>query len=132
MSYQPQYHPYTQAIRPAHHWLDLLVKVGVLLTGVTTAAVIGVHMIHKYSPPTSHAPVAQIVKYFGKGGLGAMGANQHWTMEASEGSREWRRAVRYCQAQAQAQAQNTSWSGASAGRSAQGCSVINTLAESGY
>lgn len=129
MSYQPQYHPYTQAIRPAHHWLDLLVKVGVLLTGVTTAAVIGVHMIHKYSPPTSHAPVAQIVAYYSKGGQGAAGQNSHWTMEASEGSREWRRAVRYCQAQAQAQ--NIGWS-ASAGRSAPGCATIETLAQSGY
>lgn len=121
MSYQPQYQ-YTTTMRPApHHWLDLLVKAGSLLVGATAAAVIGVHMIHKYSPPTASAPVAQIVAYYGKSGMGAAGANSHWTMEASEGSREWRRAVRYCQAQAQ-----------SAGRSAPGCATIETLAQSGY
>ena len=72
MSYQPQYH-YTPSMRPAHHWLDLLVKVGTLLGGATIAAVIGVHMIHKYSPPSATAPVARIVAYYSKGGLGAAG-----------------------------------------------------------
>ena len=57
MSYQPQYQ-YTPAPR-AHHWLDLLLKVGGLLGGATAAAVMGVHMIHKYSPPTGTAPVVQ-------------------------------------------------------------------------
>ena len=132
MSYQPQYHPYTPAMRPAHHWLDLLLKVGSLLAGVTAAAVMGAHVIRAYSPPTASAPVAQIVAYYGKGGQGAMGANQHWTMEASEGTREWTRAVRYCQAQSR-RAQNVSWSdGASAGHGAPGCATITTLAESGY
>ena len=130
MSYQPQYHPYTPAMRPAHHWLDLLLKVGSLLAGVTAAAVMGAHVIRAYSPPTASAPVAQIVAYYGKGGQGAMGANQHWTMEASEGTREWRRAVRYCQAQAQNE--NVGWSGASTQHSVPGCATIETLAQAGY
>ena len=131
MSYQPQYQC-TSAPR-AHHWLDLLLKVGGLLGGATTAAVIGVHMIHKYSPPSASAPVAQIVAYYSKGGLGAAGQNSHWTMEASEGTREWRQAVRYCQAQ-EAAGQNTSWNGESAGQGqgAAGCATINTLVQSGY
>ncbi len=130
MSYQPQYHPYTP-MRAQHHWVDLLVKVGGLLAGVTAAAIMGAHVINAYSPPARSAPVAQIVAYYSKGGLGAMGANQHWTTEASEGTREWAKAVRYCQSQAQAQ--NASWSGAGAERGATpGCSVINTLSQSGY
>jgi hypothetical protein len=132
MSYQPQYqYSYTPA-RPAHHWADLLVKVGGLLAGVTAAAVMGAHLIRVYSPPARTAPISQIVAYYSKGGQGAMGANQHWTMEASEGAAEWHRAVRYCQAQAQT-AQNVSWSdGASAQHTVPGCATINTLSESGY
>jgi hypothetical protein len=117
MSYQPhqlQYH-YT----PANHWLDLLVKGGGLLVAGTVAAVMGAHMIHKYSPPTATAPVAQIVRYYRKGGMGAVGASSHWTMEASEGTREWAKAVRYCQAQR-------------ARHAVPGCAVINTLFQSGY
>ena len=126
MSYQPQY-PYTYTPAPrAYHWLDLLVKVGGLLGGATAAAVIGVHMIHKYSPPSHTAPVAQIVKYYSKGGLGAAGESSHWTMEASEGTREWRRAVRYCRTQAQ----DIGWSGAR--HIPAGCATIKTLAQSGY
>ena len=130
MSYQPQYH-YTPSMRPAHHWLDLLVKLGGLLAGVTAAAIMGAHIIHSYSPPTRTAPIAQLVNYYSKGGLGAVGAGSHWTMEASEGTLEWRRAVRYCQAQAQAQ--NVGWNGdgASAQR-APACGVIDTLAQAGY
>ena len=128
MSYQPQYH-YTQAARPANHWLDLLIKVGVLLGGATIAAVMGAHLIHVYSPPARTAPISQIVRYFGKGGQGAAGQNSHWTMEASEGTREWAKAVRYCQAQAQAQ--DVGWSGASAQR-APGCATIDTLSQAGY
>lgn len=128
MSYQPQYqYSYTPA-RAQHHWLDLLIKVGVLLGGATIAAVLGVHMIHKYSPPSRTAPVAQIVRYFGRGGLGAMGENSHWTMEASEGTAEWHRAVRYCQSQS-ASVQSAS---GSAGHTVPGCATINTLAASGY
>ncbi len=131
MSYQPQY-SYTPAARPAHHWLDLLVKLGGLLIGVTAAAITGAHVMHSYSPPARTAPIAQIVRYFGKGGQGAMGASSHWTMEASEGTAEWHKAVRYCQARAR-RAQNVSWSdGASAGHGAPGCATITTLAESGY
>ena len=131
MSYQPQYHPYPQ-VRAPHHWADLLVKVGGLLIGATAAAVMGAHLIRVYSPPARTAPISQIVRYFGKGGLGAAGQNSHWTMEASEGTAEWHKAVRYCQAQAKAQNENVSWSGASAQRAAPGCAVINTLAQSGY
>lgn len=128
MSYQPQY-TYTPAPRAAHHWLDLLVKAGALLGGATVAAVIGVHMIHKYSPPSVTAPVSQIVRYYSKGGLGAAGAGSHWTMEASEGTREWHKAVTYCQAQAQ---QAADLGGDGAGHAVPGCETIDTLAESGY
>lgn len=127
MSYQPQYQ-YTPAPR-AHHWLDLLLKVGGLLGGATTAAVIGVHMIHKYSPPSASAPVAQIVRYFGKGGLGAAGADSHWTMEASENTAQWHKAVAYCRAQAQ---QSADLPGDGAGHGTSGCATIRTLAQSGY
>ena len=130
MSYQPQYqHNYSPA-RPAHHWADLLVKLGGLLIGVTAAAIMGAHIIHSYSPPTRTAPIAQLVNYYSKGGLGAVGAGSHWTMEASEGTSEWTRAVRYCQAQAQAQ--DVGWSGASAQRAVPGCATIDTLSQSGY
>ena len=129
MSYQPQY-SYTPP-RPAHHWADLLVKLGGLLAGVTAAAIMGAHVMHVYSPPARTAPISQIVAYYGKGGQGAAGQNSHWTMEASEGTREWAKAVRYCQSQTQS-AQNVSWRGASAGHGAPGCGVINTLAQSGY
>lgn len=79
-------------------------------------------MIHKYSAPTASAPVAQVVRYYSKG-VGRAGAHTHWIMEASEGTREWHKAVAYCQAQAQS----------AEGRSAPaGCAVINTLAQSGY
>ena len=128
MSYQPQYH-YTPSMRPAHHWLDLLVKLGGLLAGATVAAVMGAHIIHVYSPPTRTAPVAQIVAYYSKGGQGSAGQNSHWTMEASEGTREWTRAVRYCQAQ---RAQNVSWSGGASAQRAPGCAVIDTLVQAGY
>lgn len=126
MSYQPQYH-HTPAMRPANHWLDLLVKAGTLLVAVTVAATMGAHLIRTYSPPARTAAVAQIVTYYSKGGLGAMGASSHWTMEASEGSAEWTKAVAYCQAQAQ--------DGESAGQGqsvAPGCNVIETLSQSGY
>ena len=128
MSYQPQYQ-YTPSMRPARHWLDLLVKGGGLLVGATVAAVMGAHIMHAYSPPAQTAPIAQIVRYFGKGGQGAMGAGSHWTMEASEGTREWTRAVRYCQAQ---RAQNVSWSGGASAQRAPGCAVIDTLVQAGY
>lgn len=130
MSYQPQY-TYTPTPRAAHHWADLLVKAGALLGGATIAAIMGVHMIHKYSPPSATAPVAQIVRYYSKGGLGAAGAGSHWTMEASEGTREWKRAVAYCQARAQAQ--DADWNGESqAQHAAPGCATINTLSQAGY
>lgn len=123
MSYQPQY-IYTTAPRAAHHyWLDLAIKAGTLLGGAAIAATLGVHMIHAYSPPARSAPVAQIVAYYSKG-VGRAGESSHWTMEASEGTLEWRKAVRYCQAQAQQSAE-----GQSAPR---GCAIIQTLAESGY
>ena len=125
MSYQPQYqYSYTPARAP-HYWLDLLVKVGGLLAGVTAAAVMGAHVIRAYSPPTRTAPVAQIVAYYSKGGQGAAGQNSHWTMEASEGTREWRKAVRYCQSRASAQDAN-------APKAPAGCATIRTLVESGY
>lgn len=125
MSYQPQYqYSYTPAPR-AHHWVDLLVKGGGLLIGVTVAAVMGAHLIRAYSPPSRTSPVAQIVTYYSKG-IGHAGEDSHWTMEASEGTREWTRAVRYCTAQAQAQ------SGESAGQAPAGCATINTLSQSGY
>ena len=127
MSYQPQYHPYTPAPR-AHHWLDLLMKGGGLLAGATIAAIMGTRMIHKYSPPSATAPVAQIIRYYSKGGLGAAGANSHWTMEASEGTREWRKAVRYCQAQAQQAADL----GGNKKSGVPGCATIETLSQSGY
>ncbi|UEO00461.1 hypothetical protein A9R16_003405 [Acidiferrobacter thiooxydans] len=74
MSYQPQYqYAYTPAPQ-AHHWLDLIVKAGSLLGAATAAAVIGVHMIHKYSAPTASAPVAQVVRYYSKG-VGRAGAH---------------------------------------------------------
>ena len=132
MSYQPQYqYHHIPVMRPApHHWLDLLVKVGVLLAGVTAAAVMGAHIMHVYSPPSRTAPVAQIIAYYSKGGLGAAGQGSHWTMEASEGTAEWRKAVRYCQSQAQNE--NVGWSGASAGHASAGCATITTLAQSGY
>jgi hypothetical protein len=123
VSYQPQYQ-YTPAPR-AHHWLDLLLKVGGLLGGATAAAVMGVHMIHKYSPPTGTAPVAQIVAYYSKGGLGAAGS--HWTMEASENTAQWHKAVAYCRAQAQQASDLGDSKGAPAG-----CATIRTLAQSGY
>ena len=125
MSYQPQYQ-YPIA-RPARNWLDLLVKAGGLLGGVTAAAIMGAHLLHKYSPPSANAPIAQIVRYYSS--AGAVGGSGHWIMEASEGSREWTRAVRYCQAQASAQDAN--WSG-SAPKAPAGCRTIDTLAESGY
>lgn len=129
MSYQPQY-SYTPSARLAHHWLDLFVKLGGLLVGVTAAAIMGAHLIHVYSPPTRTAPISQIVAYYGKGGQGAAGQNSHWTMEASEGTHEWTRAVRYCQAQAQNE--NVGWSGASTQHSVPGCATIETLAQAGY
>ena len=127
MSYQPQY-SYTPSMRPAHHWVDLLVKLGGLLVAVTAAAIMGAHIIHSYSPPARTAPIARIVQYFGKGGLGAVGANQHWTTEASEGTREWRKAVRYCQAQAQQAADL----GGNKKSGVPGCATIETLSQSGY
>ena len=130
MSYQPQYpqYQYSAAPRAPNHWLDLLVKVGGLLGGVTMAAIIGAHMIHKYSPPRASAPIAQIIRYYSKG-TGAVGGSGHWTMEASEGSAQWRRAVRYCHARAQ----NTGWSGgAPTTPKEKECATINTLAQSGY
>ena len=118
MSHQPQYqsqYRYTPAPRAANHWLDLLVKVGTLLTGATVAAVMGAHLIHAYSPPPSRtAAVAQVVAFYSKG-IGRAGENSHWTMEASEDTAEWRKAVAYCAGQAPA-----------------GCATINTLSESGY
>lgn len=128
MSYQPQYHQYVPAARPANHWLDLLLKVGGLLGGVTAAAIMGAHLLHKFSPPARTAPIAQIVAYYSKG-TGAVGGSGHWTSEASEGTAEWRRAVRYCQARTGAQ--DTGWSG-SAPKAPAGCATIDTLAESGY
>ena len=129
MSYQPQYNygPARAASPNPNHWLDLLLKAGGLLGGVTIAAVIGAHLLRKYSPPARTAPIAQIVRYYSR--TGAVGGSGHWIMEASEGSREWTRAVRYCQAQASAQ--DAGWSGAAPKVSA-GCGVINTLAQSGY
>ncbi len=128
MSYQPQYQ-YSYPARAPNHWLDLLLKVGGLLAGATAAAIMGAHLIHSYSPPSANAPVAQVIQYFGKGGLGAAGENSHWTMEASENTAQWRKAVRYCQARASAQ--DAGWSGA-APKVPAGCGVINTLAQSGY
>lgn len=119
MNYQSAY-PYPQR----NYWLDLAIKVGTLLGGAAIAATIGVHMIHKYSPPARTAPIARIVEYFGKGGIGAVGETAHWTSEASEGTREWRKAVRYCQAQAQ--------SGENAKHAPAGCGAIETLVQSGY
>ena len=128
MSYQPQYR-YTPAPRPANHWLALLVKVGPLLAGATIAAVMGTHMIHEYSPPSRTAPVSQIVAFYSKGGLGAAGADPHWTMEASENTAEWHKAVAYCRAQAQ---QSAYLYGGAIGHAAPGCATIRTLAQSGY
>ncbi|MDA8205435.1 MAG: hypothetical protein M0Z36_05150 [Thermaerobacter sp.] len=124
MSYQPGY----AELRPARHWLDLLLKAGGLLGGVTAAAIMAGHILHKYSPPTANAPIAQIVRYYSKG-TGAVGGSGHWTMEASEGSAQWRRAVRYCRARASAQ--DTGWSGG-APKAPTGCATIQTLAGSGY
>lgn len=124
MNYQSTY-PYPQR----NYWLDLAIKAGTLLGGAALAATIGVDMIHKYSPPSRTAPVAQIVRYFGKGGVGAVGENAHWTSEASEGTAGWHEAVRYCMAQAQ---QSADLSGDSAGHMVPGCGTIDTLAQSGY
>ena len=126
MSYQPGY----AELRPAHHWLDLLVKAGGLLAGATIAAVMAGHLLHKYSPPPRTAPIAQIIRYYNKG-VGAAGGSGHWTMEASENTAQWRKAVRYCQAQAVAQ--DTGWSGgAPKTPKEKECATINTLAQSGY
>ena len=123
MSYQPQYQYQYPIARPARNWLELLLKAGGLLGGVTAAAIMGAHLLHQYSPPSANAPIAQIIAYYSKG-TGAVGGSGHWTMEASEGSREWRKAVRYCQARAQ----NTG----SAPKAPAGCRTTDTLAESGY
>ena len=132
MSYQPQHYGPARAASPnPNHWLDLLLKAGGLLGGVTIAAVIGAHLLRKYGPPARTAPIARIVRYYNKG-AGAAGGSGHWIMEASEGSREWTRAVRYCQARASAQ--DAGWSGAApkAPAGPAGCATIDTLAESGY
>lgn len=123
MNYQQYQYSYTPATGSPNHWLDLLLKVGGLLGGVTIAAVMGAHLIHAYSPPSRTSPIAQIVRYYDKG-IGHAGESSHWTMEASDGTREWTRAVRYCQAQAQSGEQGQS--------AAPGCATINTLSESGY
>ena len=123
MNYQSHVYPYPQR----NYWVDLLVKAGGLLCGVTVAAVMGAHLIHAYSPPSRTSPVARIVRYYSKG-IGHAGQSSHWTMEASEGTREWGRAVRYCQSQS-ASVQNAS---GSAGHTVTGCATINTLAASGY
>lgn len=125
MSYHPQF---GYELRPARHGIDLLFKAGSLLIGATVAAIMGAHLLHKYSPPAANAPISQIVAYYSRG-TGAVGGSGHWTMEASEGSAQWRRAVRYCQSQAAAQ--NTGWSGG-APKVPTGCATIDTLAESGY
>ena len=127
MSYQPQYNYGPARAASPNHWLGLLLKAGGLLGGATVAAVMGAHLLHKYSPPAQTAPIAQIVRYYSR--TGAVGGSGHWTMEASEGSAQWRRAVRYCQAQASAQDAN--WSG-SAPKAPAGCATIDTLAQSGY
>ena len=125
MSYQPQF---GYELRPARHGIDLLVKAGSLLIGATVAAIMGAHLLHKYSPPARTAPIAQIVHYYSQG-TGAVGGSGHWTMEASENTTQWHKAVRYCQARTGAQ--DTGWSG-SAPKTPKGCGVINTLAQSGY
>ena len=125
MSYQPQYNYGPARAASPNHWLGLLLKAGGLLGGATVAAVMGAHLLHKYSPPAQTAPIAQIVRYYSR--TGAVGGSGHWTMEASEGSREWRRAVQYCQARAH----NTGWSGTTP-KAPAGCATIDTLAQSGY
>lgn len=126
MSYQ---FGYSEA-RPARHGIDLLVKAGSLLIGATVAAIMGAHLLHKYSPPARTAPISQIVAYYSQG-TGAVGGSGHWMMEASENTTQWRAAVRYCQAQAAAQDAN--WSGGNdTPKMPKGCGVINTLAQSGY
>lgn len=131
MSYQPQYQ-YVPAPRAQNHWLDLLLKAGGLLGGATLAAVMAGHLLHKYSPPRASAPIAQIIRYYSKG-TGAVGGSGHWTMEASEDTTQWRKAVRYCQAQqSQASAQDANWTGGGAPKVPAGCATIDTLAASGY
>ncbi len=108
--------------RPQNLWLSFGLKFVGLVGSAAIAATVGVHMIHTYGAPPADAPVAQQVQYFSQG-LGKVGQNSHWIMEASENTREWRKAKAYCQSQSEQEG--------SAGH-VEGCGTINELANSGY
>jgi hypothetical protein len=108
--------------RPQNLWLSFTLKFVGLVGSAAVAATIGVHMIHRYGAPPANAPVAQQVRYFAQG-LGKVGQNSHWIMEASENTAQWQKAKAYCQ-QKSAEQDGVGH--------VQGCGTINELANSGY
>ena len=104
---------------PQNLWLSFALKFVGLVGGAAVAAVMGVHMIRRYGAPSPHATAARQVAYFSKG-VGRIGQNQHWLMEASQDTRAWRRASAYCQRAKYNQVR------------VRGCGIVNQLRDSGY
>ena len=100
-----------------NHWISFGFKFLGVVGGCALVATLLGGFVRKEGAPGVNAPVAAQVAYFAKG-IGKVGQNAHWTMEASENTREWQKAKAYCESQ-------------SAGH-ARGCGTIDELANSGY
>ncbi len=105
-----------------NNWISFAFKFVGMVGGAALVATLAVGFVHKEGAPSATAPVAQQVAYFSKG-VGKVGQNSHWMTQASENSKEWRKAKAYCQSGA-AQEGSTGH--------ARGCGVVNELANSGY
>ena len=104
---------------PQNLWLSFSLKFVGLAGSAAVAAVMGAHMIRAYGAPSPHATAALKVAYFSKG-VGRIGQNQHWLMEASQDTRAWRRTSRYCRRMKYNRVR------------VRGCGVVNQLRESWY
>jgi hypothetical protein len=104
-----------------NHWISFGFKFLGVVGGCALVATLLGGFVRKEGAPGVNAPVAAQVAYFSKG-VGRVGQNQHWITQASENTREWRKAKAYCQSQESAGQEG----------SASGCGTIDELANSGY